>query len=202
MNHVFNRRTALRATAGGLVAAAVGVPAAQTRAAAATGDLLWHAVMAGMITWDMTSRMVSRLPTTARYGVPIPLGPIIVQATLPEFVVSNMRQYVLISATGEATLTVTDSRGLTAFPVVALTFPQTPLPETDMDMTLTGTAVITSPSPLPLPRNRGPMTVELDPVALSEWTGWYPDGEVDTGVWVYLELDAAQNRVLTTIDVR
>lgn len=202
MNHAISRRTALRGAAGGLVATAVGVPLGQTRAAAVTGDLLWHAQMGGFITWDMTSRVVSRLPISARYGTPIPLGPITVQATIPEFVVSNMRQYAVISATGQGSVTVTDARGLTAFPAVSLTFPRTPLPETDRDFTLTGTAVITSPSPLPLPRNRGPMRVELDPSVSAQWIGWEPDGTVDPEAWVYLTLAEQQDRTLTTIDIR
>ncbi|MBP2325486.1 hypothetical protein JOF56_005871 [Kibdelosporangium banguiense] len=196
MSPAISRRTAIMGATGALMTVAAGP-------AAATSGLVWRANASQAILWDMPSRIITRLPTVARYGQPIAVGTIIVQATCTADVVGKLRRANIdrVSGTGKCSLTATDPRGLTAQFLVDLTFPQTPMPETDVDFLITGTAAITSPLPLPLPRNKGPMRIAMDPRARADMIGWKPTGTNLLG-FVTLTLKDGQDPTLTTIDIR
>ncbi|MBP2325485.1 hypothetical protein JOF56_005870 [Kibdelosporangium banguiense] len=202
MNPAISRRKALKGTTAALVTVAVG---ASTSVAAAQ-DVSWTATSAFGVQWEMTSRIVSRLPVSARYGLPIPVGQVIVGATCPGYFIEQVRQMtdmVAVGGSGECTITIVDARGLTAHATVGLNFPPTPFPDTEIDFTITGTAAIIRPLPLPLPRNRGPMRISLDPEALMTMSGWAADGSVwGEGIQVSLAMNNGQDPLLVTMDIR
>jgi hypothetical protein len=205
MNPAISRRTAIKGTTAALLTVAVGASAGLAHAAAAK-DTTWTATSVFGVQWEMTSRVVTRLPVSARYGLPIPVGQVIVQATCPGYFIEQVRQMtdiVVVSGTGECAITVVDARGLTAHATVGLAFPPTSLPDTAIDFTITGTAAIVSPLPLPLPRNRGPMKISLDPEALMTMTGWAADGSLwGEGIQISLATNSGQDPLLATIDIR
>jgi hypothetical protein len=170
---------------------------------ATAGDLVWKANANSALLWDMPSRVVTRLPTAARYGRPIPVGTVTMQATCPGDIVEKIRRAKIdrVSGTAKCGLTAIDPRGLTAQFLVDLTFPQTPLPDTDIEFTITGTAAIASPLPLPLPRNKGLMRIAMDSRARADMIGWRPSGSTLLGL-VALTLKDGQDPTLTTIDIR
>jgi hypothetical protein len=184
------------------MAVAVGATAGPA-AAAAAGGLVWNANANQALLWDMPSRVVTRLPTSARYGQPVPVGTITMQASCPGDIVGKIRRANIdrVSGTAKCRLTATDPRGLTVQFLVDLTFPQTPLPDTDVEFTITGTAAITSPLPLPLPRNKGLMRITMDPRAGADMIGWRPSGTTLHGL-VVMSLKDGQDPTLTTIDIR
>jgi hypothetical protein len=205
MDRAISRRTAIKGTTAALVTVAVGASGGRATAAAAQ-DMTWTALAPFGVQWEMSSRVVTRLPVSARYGLPIPIGQVTVQAVCPgDFIeqVRDLTDIVAVSGTGDCAITVVDARGLTAHANVGLTFPPTPFPDTAIDFTITGTAAITRPLPLPLPRNRGPMRITLDPEAVMTLTGWAEDGSLwAEGVQVLLTMNSGQDPLLATIDVR
>nr|WP_042181160.1 DUF6801 domain-containing protein [Kibdelosporangium sp. MJ126-NF4]CEL14853.1 hypothetical protein [Kibdelosporangium sp. MJ126-NF4]CTQ96516.1 hypothetical protein [Kibdelosporangium sp. MJ126-NF4] len=200
MSPAISRRTAITGATGALVAVAVGATATPAHAA---GDLVWSANINGAVIWDITTRIVTRLPTSARYGAPIALGTIIVQARCSGERVKQIRQAKVthVSGTGKCGITATDARGLSAPFAIEVAFPETPIPDTDVEFTITGTAVITGPLPLPLPRNRGPMRIAVDPTATARMDGKRPHDKPLPGI-IKMTLKSGQDPTLTTIDIR
>lgn len=206
MNPAISRRTAIKGTTAALLTVAVGASTGLAHAAAAAKDMTWTATSVFGAQWEMTSRVVTRLPVSARYGQPIPVGQVTVQATCPGDFVGQVRQMTDVASvggTGECAITVVDARGLTAYANVGLTFAPTSLPDTDIDFTITGTATITHPVPLPLPRNKGPMRVSLDPESVMTMSTWQADGTIwGEGIQISLTMNADQDPLLATIDIR